>query len=226
MNPGLSAPPADSWLPPGHALRGPLESSIPQFLYDTSRAQQLLAQAGWARGQDGMLISEGTAEPFTLRLWTTPSSAAEREMNAVADNWKSVGVQMDLYVVPTALARDRQHRAQLPGAGLTGVPYDAFWVDRLHSRNVTSEANRWIGSNRGGYSNAKVDDVLDRLVVTIAPTERLALHRQLLLEQMADVALMPLYYDLDPTIMLKGVRGVATANGAVNLANVLAWDKD
>jgi peptide/nickel transport system substrate-binding protein len=226
MNPGLNAEPADSWLPAGHELRAQLEPTIPQFPYDLARAQQLLAQVGWVRGADGMLTSQATGEPFQLRLWNTQSSAADREMNAVADSWKGVGVQTELYLIPAALGSDRHHRATLPGAGLTGVPYGDFWVDRLHTRNVTSEANRWVGSNRGGYSNPKVDELLDRLVVTIVPVERLALHRQLLQEQLGEVALMPLYYDLDPTLMLKGVRGVATPRGAINLANVLAWDKE
>jgi peptide/nickel transport system substrate-binding protein len=225
MNPGLNADPADSWLPPGHELRTGLEPAIPQFAHDVARAQQLLAQAGWNRGPDGSLTT-GTGELFQLRLWNTPSSAADREMNALADSWKSVGVLTELYLIPTALTSDRQHRATLPGAGLTGVPYGDFWVDRLHSRNMTGEANRWVGSNRGGYNNPKVDELLDRLVVTISPAERLVLHRQLLHEQLGDVALMPLYYDLDPTLTLKGVRGVTTPRGAVNLANVLAWDKD
>jgi peptide/nickel transport system substrate-binding protein len=226
MNPGLDSPPADSWLPPSHELRPQLEPFIPQFPYDVARAQQLLAQAGWVRSADGVLTSQATGEPFQIRLWNTQSSAADREMNAVADSWKSVGIQTELYLIPTALANDRQHRATLPGAGLTGVPYGDYWVDRLHTRNVTAEANRWIGANRGGYSNPKVDELLDRLVVTIAPTERLALHKQLLAEQLGDVALMPLYWDLDPVILLNGVRGVTTANGAVNLANVMAWDKE
>src|SRR5205814_736553 len=43
------APPADSWLVPGSALRAALEPSIPQFAYEPARAQQLLAGAGWTR---------------------------------------------------------------------------------------------------------------------------------------------------------------------------------
>ena len=68
--------------------------------------------------------------------------------------------------------------------------------------------------------------ILDRMVVTVAPVQRLGLHRQLLEEQMGDVALMPLYWDLDPILMLKGVRGVATPGGSMNLANVFDWDKE
>jgi peptide/nickel transport system substrate-binding protein len=226
MNPGLNSPLADSWIPPHHELRAQLEPSIPQFPYDPARAQQLLAQAGWVRDGSGTLISQTTGEPFQLLLWNTQSTGAEREMNVVADSWKAIGAQTELYIVPTALVNDREGRAKLPGGGITGVGYDSFSTDRLHTRTVTSAANRWLGSNRGGYSNPQVDDLLDRIVVAIGSSERLALHRQLLQVQMGDVALMPLYWDLDPILMLKGVRGVAAANGSLNLSDTLTWDKE
>jgi hypothetical protein len=40
---------------------------------------------------------------------------------------------------------------------------------------------------------------LEGLQVTIDPRERVNLHRQLLQEQMGDVALMPLYWELAPS---------------------------
>ena len=42
---------------------------------------------------------------------------------------------------------------------------------------------------------------------------------------MGDVGLMPLYYDLDPAL-LKGVKGVTTSSGVINLADVFAWDEE
>lgn len=226
MTPGLDSPLADSWIPPHHELRAQLEASIPPFPNDPSRAQQLLAEAGWVRDAGGALTSQSTGEPFQLLLWNTQSTGAEREMNVVADSWKAIGSQTELYIVPTALVNDREGRAKLPGGGITGVGYESFYTDRLHTRTVTAAANRWLGSNRGGYSNPQVDDLLDRLVVTIAPGDRVALHRQLLQVQMGDVALMPLYWDLDPILMLKGVKGIAAANGSLNLSNTLLWDRD
>jgi len=225
MSPGLTSPLADSWIPPHHELRAQLEPTVPQFPYDPARAQQLLAQEGWVRGAGGVLASQA-GEPWSLQLWNTQSSGAEREMNVVADSWKGIGAQTELYIVPAALVNDREGRAKLPGAGLTGVGYDAFSTDRLHSRNITAATNRWLGINRGGYANPQVDDLLDRLIVTIPPAERLALHRQLLQTQMGDIALMPLYWDLDPILMLRGVKGVAAPNGSLNLHNAIAWDKD
>jgi peptide/nickel transport system substrate-binding protein len=225
MNPGLNAQIADSWIPPNHELRPDVESAIPQFPYDPARAQQLLAQAGWTRSSGGVLTNQASGEPFRFQLWNTQSSGAEREMNALADNWKSLGVDVELYIIPTPLLNDRQHRASLSGGGLSGAGFDGWTTDRLHSKQITSAANNWIGTNRGGYSNPKVDAILDRLAVTIPRAERVALHRQLLQEQMGDVASMPLFWDLDPILMLRGVRGIAVESGSLN-GNVLQWAKD
>jgi peptide/nickel transport system substrate-binding protein len=225
MSPGLNAPVADSWIPPSHELRRDVESAIPQFPYDPARAQQLLAQAGWTRGSSGQLTHQTSGEPFRFQLWNTQSSAAEREMNALADNWKALGVDAELYIIPTPLLSDRQHRASLTGGGLSGAGFEGWTTDRLHSKQMTSAANNWVGTNRGGYSNPKVDVILDRLAVTIPRAERVSLHRQLLQEQMGDVASMPLFWDLDPILMLRNVRGVALETGSLN-ENVLQWTKD
>jgi len=225
MNPGLDVPAADSWIPPHHELRPNVESAIPQFPYDPTRSQQLLAQAGWIRGASGILTHQSSGEPFRFQLWNTQSSAADREMNALADSWKVVGVDVELYIVPTALLSDRQHRASLTGGGLSGSGFDGFVTDRLHTKQITAASNNWIGTNRGGYSNPKVDAILDKLAVTIPRAERVALHRQLLVEQMGDVATMPLFWDLDPILMLRNVEGVSVATGSLNL-NVLQWNKE
>ena len=41
---------------------------------------------------------------------------------------------------------------------------------------------------------------------------------------MGDAAFFPLFWDLDPILMLKQVKGVAAENGSVN-PDVLQWDK-
>ena len=73
------------------------------------------------RGADGLLINQENGEQFQSRLWNTPSSAAERETSAIIDNWKVLGAQIEIYLVPASLANDREHRARLLG-GITGCP--------------------------------------------------------------------------------------------------------
>ena len=215
-------PIADSWVPPYHALRPQLESAVPPLPFDAGRAQQLLAQAGWARSPSGQLVHQTNGERFEIMLYSSQGANVERAVNVIADDWKALGAEVELYTIPIALAADREHRSKLPGAGFTGgVGFDAFSSDRLHSRFITSAANRWSASNRGAYSNARVDDILDRLVVTIAPSERINLHRDLLREQMGDIAIMPLYWDIRVVPAVQGVRNLDT--GAWNL---FEWTKE
>ncbi len=216
---------ADSWYPPGQALRAQLEPSIPQFPYDPARAQQLLAQAGWQRAADGIVVHQTAGERFEILLHGSASTRTEKEQHIIADGWKAIGAHVNLHIIPAALAGNREYRSTLTGAGLIGVGYDAFYTDRLHSAFITSPANRWNGTNRGGYSNPRVDAILDRLVVTIGGDERLELHRQLLREQLGEVAVMPLYWDVDPVLAVRGVKNVGR-NAGGNTWNMHEWDKE
>jgi peptide/nickel transport system substrate-binding protein len=217
---GGFAPAADSWIAPTDALRPHVESAIPQFPFDVRRAEALLAQAGWLRGRDGVLVHQASGDRFELMLAGAPGRI--KDMTLIGDGWKTVGVEAELYTIPPALDRDREHRSTLPGVGFVGTSGEDFYGDRLHSNFITSASNRWSGSNRGGYSNPRVDALLERLGVTIEPSERLSLHHALLQEQMGDVALMPLYWRADMALALKRVHGVVGRT----TWNVHEWRRD
>jgi peptide/nickel transport system substrate-binding protein len=224
MTHGL-APAADSWYPPNHGLRRDLEPNIPQFPYDPVRALQLLGQAGWTRGSDGILVHQPSGERFEIEVWANQGQGTDKEMNIVADGWKGVGAQVTPFVIPAARLGDREFESTHPGPLITNPSGSAFYEDRLHSTAVTSAANRWTGRNRAGYVNSKVDAILDRMYVTLDPRQRLDLHRQLLQEAMVDIAVMPLYWEIVPVLALKGVKGPkAVHNEATH--NFFTWDKE
>jgi peptide/nickel transport system substrate-binding protein len=202
-------PVADSWVPPYHALRPALESAIPPLPYDPARSQQLLTQAGWVRGNDGVLVHQQTGERFETTLYSSQGANVERAINVVADDWKTAGAVVNLSVIPIALGTDREYRSKLPGAGYTGgVGYDAFSADRLHSKFIAGPSNGWSGSNRGGFSNPQVDALIDRILVTIDQTQQIELQRQLLQAQMGDIAVMPLFWDIAVVPVLANVKGL------------------
>jgi hypothetical protein len=67
-----------------------------------------------------------------------------------------------------------------------------------------------------------VDELLDRLLTSIDPREQIPLHRRLLQEAMGDVAIMPLYWEVAPVLVARGITGV-TYSGTSNL---MQWDRD
>jgi peptide/nickel transport system substrate-binding protein len=220
---GMS-PPADSWLVPGSALRAALEPTIPQFAYDPASAHQLLAGAGWMRGNDGTLVNASSGERFETELRVTLPDE-QKLMSVVANQWKEAGAQIVETVVPPARASDREYGSTYTGGLFSAGPLQAMvFGGRAHSKDLRSPANRWNGRNRSGYSNPVHDDLLDRVTIAIDQTERSTLLSQILKIQMGELVVMPLFWDAVPVLQLQGVRSHPGV-GRVTTWNFFDFDK-
>jgi peptide/nickel transport system substrate-binding protein len=221
---GLS-PVADSWFAPSNPLRKDIESAIPQYPFDVARSQQLLTQAGWTRGSDGVLVNQSTGDRFQLDVRNRPGSATERELVVLADYWKAIGIASTVTPPAPNLVSDREWLATYPGVQVSRLEAeDAFNTRRTHTRAVAGPANRWAGRNGAGYSNPTVDAIQDKLIVTVDPREQVNLHRQLVQEMLGEAALMPLYWDVELSLATKGVKGDVTA--VETGYNIHTWDKE
>jgi peptide/nickel transport system substrate-binding protein len=216
------APIADSWVAPSSALRPALESKIPQYPYDPTRAQQMLTSAGWVKGADGVLVHNSTGERFETELY---NSAAPQQVSVVASQWKQLGVLTTETTVPASRSGDREFGAAFLGGFLTSVPTPQLYSGkRLHSTVIRSAATRWVGENRSGYANPRVDVLLDRAVATVDPKARMPVLADLVEAEFADVAIMPLFWAVSPVLQVKGVKSHVTA--AVTTWNFYDFDKD
>jgi len=217
------APVADnSWVSPTDPWRKQLESAIVPFPHDPARAQQMLAEAGWARGGDGVLVHQASGERFESKISARPTSGADKILALLADGWKALGVQMNIEVLSPALAADRRTLGTQPFGILSSMSNSPSNLPPIHSSLLATDANRWSGRNVQGYSSPRVDEMLDRLLVSLDERDQIALHRQLLQETTGDIALMPLYWQVDPVLVVRGVRGV-TYNGT---SNIFDWNKE
>jgi ABC-type oligopeptide transport system substrate-binding subunit len=128
-------------------------------------------------------------------------------------------------IIPPARANDREYQSTRPGFFISASSGVNYYENRLHSNQVTSAANRWAGFNRGGYSNPAVDSILDRIAGTIDPRDRIGLHRQLIQEVMGSVAVLPLYWEVAPVVLLKGVKGHPFVHSS-STWKFIEWDKE
>lgn len=222
MTQGLS-PVADSWFPPGHPLR---PERVPQFQFDTARAQQLLSQVGWARGGDGILVDRNSGERFELEIWGQARAVDERVQAILADQWKALGVQGVIQTIPTARADDREFEATRAGGRVGNLSTRRFmWDNYLASKEAASPANRWGGRNKLAYSNPRVDELQDQLTIAIDSREQKQLHQQIVDIAMNDIATMPFYWQISPLLSLSGVKNVSASGDSVSTWNVFQWDK-
>src|SRR5439155_15667095 len=220
---GGLGPAADSWINPNDPARAELESSIAKYPYDLYRAQQLLTQAGWTKGSDGVLASS-SGERFVTEILINPQGSSTAAA-VVSDNWKTVGVSAPSLEIPAARAEDREYSAVRPGPLMTGVSTSGFGiVERYDSRDLASAANRWAGRNRSGYTNPRADELLDRLKSTVDARERVPLLQEQIKIFTTDVVLMPIYWEPGSMLAVKGVKADIHPNAPSY--HVYTWDRE
>ena len=144
---------------------------------------------------------------WAVVTWKTIAQGrAEKELGMIVDDWKSLGVQVEPKPLSPAIAREREAWTSFPGLDVRLASGQSFYADRLHSSQVMTSANRWAGSNAASYANPDVDELLDRLSVTLPRAERVGLTRDLVRLVMSDIGIMPLYWDAEVIVARAGGR--------------------
>ena len=217
---GLS-PIADHWISPISKWRPAVDGAAPRYEYDLARAQQMLAENGWTtKGPDGILVHNVTGERFETDLWNR--FQFQREQQVLADFWKVVGIQLNVKQLP--VARDRELEAKVIGGQIHDQTVFDYAIGRLRTADISAPANRYNGRNLAGYSNPRLDVILDTLHRTIDQNEAARVHRDLVREAFTDLAIMPFYFQMTPLIMREGITGPA---GGVDVYwNVYQWEKN
>ena len=221
---GLS-PVADSYYHPSDPLYAEMQPSIARFPYDPTRAQQLLVEAGWNKGADGVSTRASDGQRLELDFWIR-GGAGEKAAAIIADDWNRIGVAATPYVIPPARRTDREYEVTRPGfLCCISVPVQNVENgNQLTARSINSAATNWQGLNYGGYLNPKADAIVERLIATIDPRARLPLQQQLVQEYTADVALFPLWWVTFPMFLRQGIKG-PRENFTQPLANIFEWDR-
>jgi peptide/nickel transport system substrate-binding protein len=131
-------------------------SNLPSYSFNPPLARQLLADAGWQVGSDGVLRQNN--RPLRLELWTEADDALLEPLAfRVREMYAALGVQIELDLSDRTgwMTRAFQHRFDLLLLRRK-IPLDLdqrwYWQS---DQNVKGS-----GFNFGSYSNARVDALL------------------------------------------------------------------
>lgn len=220
---GLGVP-ADAFINPADAFFAAVDAEITKYPYDPARASALLAEAGWQRAQPGGMASNAAGAALDVEIWNSLEGGTERESAIIADNWKAVGINASIYMIPAARDRDHEHRASFPAVATNGrgLPLENF---AFTSSNLPSPALRWQCPNRGSFHDPDVDRFHNLGMTSLDPAERqsavVALHRRM--SEIVGIGL--LYYN--PGILiakskLEGPVGETAQSGGLSW-NIFQW---
>lgn len=202
--------------PVAHGSVNPLDSvyldDVPKYPFDTEAADNLLAQAGWKLGDDGVRRNSNN-ERLSLVLQTTAGNKTRELVAQVLQNqWKEIGVDVTIKNEPArVLFGETISKRKFTGMAMFAWFSSPRNVPRttLHSEMIPTEENAWAGQNYTGYADPEMDQILEDLELVCEPDKNQALWDRLQIKYAEDLPVLPLYYRADAFILpnwLKGLR--------------------
>ena len=141
-----------------------------KYEFDIEKAKKILDDAGWKEGSDGIREKDGVklAVHYT---GTTGSKTAQAILAVAPENWKQLGVDFSSDIVDFATLRNKMKGSDWDmcslGWSLTPNPNDATIFKTGGAQND------------GKYSNAKVDELYDKIKLETDKDKLKALYAQL-----------------------------------------------
>lgn len=159
----------------GQVAHGPVSplswaysDDMPRFEYDPDRARELLAEAGWEEGPDGILVRDGERFSFTIK--TNSGNQIREDIAVIIQSYlKDVGIEVKTEFVEWGAFLDQinppnwDFDAIILGWALGTDPDPrAIW----HSDEIEQ------GLNYTGFSREDVDELIDQNVYFVDQDER------------------------------------------------------
>jgi peptide/nickel transport system substrate-binding protein len=164
---------------------------LPIYNYDPAMANQLLDQAGWVMGGDG--IREKGGEKLSFEYGTTRNATRQAIQALVSNDLKQVGIDAQQVNYPRGFFDDDGPRAtgktklaQFAYVGTSASNYDPY-----DSAEWNTEAKP-AGTNTQHYKNDKVDQANRLYSATVDRNEQALQSAIVQVEMMNDVAVIPL----------------------------------
>ncbi|BCN71078.1 hypothetical protein RE943_45510 [Prescottella equi] len=171
------------------------------FPFDRVRAEQILSDAGWVPGPDGVRVRDGARAEFTVMYF--PQDTLRRDLSqAFASDASKIGVRVNVEAVDRSVFPDQlTAKAGLLGGG--DLPYDPD--TQLYSTLHSSYARPGVGSgydNASNYVNSRIDRALDDARRSVDAAARAADYRAVQTAYVADPGYVMLVF-LDHTYVVR-----------------------
>lgn len=157
-------------------------------------AKDLLNQAGWKQGTDGIYAKNGRRLSFEL-LTTANNKIRENVAQIIAQQLKEIGVEVLVHPIePTAffgdVLKNRRFEAAMY-AWVAGPDPDNFTL--WNSKNIPGRSNGYEGQNYPGWRNPEVDKLTGQAATTVDVEARKQLYFRIQEMLLQDCPVISLY---------------------------------
>jgi len=147
--------PPTSWAYPDRRTLDP-------YPFDRAKAEDLLHQAGYAKGADGLYAKDGKALAFTILAPSAGQASWDGLLETAVEQYRALGVKASPEHAPFQAVTDRLDTGNLEAwilgwsLGLDPDPY-SIW----HSSQIPDAATKKPGFNSGGFTAPGLDRAIE-----------------------------------------------------------------
>src|SRR5713226_1210685 len=214
--------PVEGYLPP---TSWAYNAELPKHEYNPDKAKQILEEAGWKAGGDGVRAKGGVRLSFT-NATTAGNKLREQTQALVQQNWRAIGVDMQITNMPAAVIWGEYYVKSKFETLLVGIQAsvgdDPDCLNRIHSKYIAAKTGS--GRNVSQYENPTGDKLLEDGVREIDRAKRRAIYLKLQEVIRTDLAYLPIF----SYVRIEGVKqGIVNytpnSNTLTNSWNMHEW---
>ncbi|MBV9547024.1 MAG: peptide ABC transporter substrate-binding protein, partial [Chloroflexi bacterium] len=161
-----------------------LASPNTQVVYDVDKANQILDQAGYTRGSDGVRVTPNGVRMHVL-YQTTTNSLRQKEQDIVKSGWQSIGIDAELKSVDSSVFfssdpgnADVSNRFSADAEMFTSTfdtPFPLNYMKRFYGENPAldwaQQSNNWSAVNYEKWSDENFNRLFDQVKTETDPNK-------------------------------------------------------
>jgi peptide/nickel transport system substrate-binding protein len=221
--------------PASNVLNTPKQFQSPntRWEFNLDKAAQLLEQADWKRGSDGVRVKDGRR--MKVLFQATFNLVSQKTQAIVKRALERLGIEVELKAVNASVffSTDPENpdtfvhfyadmQMYSPTTGLDPQQY----MNRFVSWEIAQKANNWTGRNVGRGANTEYDRLWKQAKTELDPVKRAALFirmNDLLIENMV---VIPTVWPHDVSAVSHSLRGLQLGPWDMNLWNLAYWYRE
>jgi peptide/nickel transport system substrate-binding protein len=218
--------------PPKYNSPNTAKMDIAQF--DIAKANQLLDEAGWTKGSDGIRQKNGVK--MKILYQTTINPVRQKTQDIIKKGWEQLGIQVELKPVDAKVFFSSD-----PGNPDTAAkfyadiemftdgseqPDQTNYLADWTTQQIAQKSNEWRGNNYERYSNPQYDDLYAQYAKETDDDKRTAMVIKLNDILISDVVIIPLVARKAPVSgRSKQLQGIVPNPWESELWNIADWTK-
>src|SRR5882724_1545753 len=211
----------------------PFQSPNTRWEFDLDKAAQLLEQAGWKRGSDGVRVKGGRRMQVVFQ---NGANLLGQKMQAIVKQaLERIGIEVELKAVPLSVFNSSDPGnpdtvshfyadMQMYG-GPPGIDPQRN-MSQFVSWEIAQKANNWTGQNVVRWANAEYDRLWQQAKTELDPVKRAALFIRMNDLVIEDVVVIPVVWRHDVYAVSHSLRGLEVGPWDLNLWNLAYWYRE